>query len=176
MKLYVIRHGRTDLNEKGIMQGLNDCSINLNGIKDAEYIKDKLKDINFDICISSPLKRTLETSKIVVNNKCNIITDNLIIERNLGEFEGKKYDEYFKLKYWDYKLNNNLFNVEPVRCIFKRTKLFLDNLKKENYKNVLIVSHSAPIRAINYNINGYDSNTNFLEFKAEHAKVYEYDI
>lgn len=176
MKLYVIRHGRTNLNERKIMQGLTDESINLNGIKDAEIIKEKLKDIDFDICISSPLKRAVETSKIVANNKCNIITNDLLIERALGEFEGKTYDDYSKLGYWDYELNSSDFNVEPVRNILKRIKIFLSELKKNNYKNVLVVSHSAPIRAINYNILGYNSDTNFLEFKADHKVVYEYDI
>ena len=100
----------------------------------------------------------------------------LLIERNLGEFEGKKYAEYEKLKFWDYKLNNDSYGVEPVKDILKRTSSFLNNLKEKDYKTVLIVSHAATIRAINYNIIGYDSNTDFLEFKPTHGKVYEYEI
>lgn len=176
MRLYVIRHGRTPWNEKGLMQGIEDIKLSLTGKKEAEDIREKLKDINFDICISSPLKRTLETANIVANGKCEIITDELLIERNLGEFEGKKYDDYQKLNYWDYKLNNGLYGVEPVKDILKRTLIFLNNLKEKNYKTVLIVSHAATIRAINYNIKGYDSNTKFLEFRPVHGKVYEYEI
>lgn len=176
MKLYVIRHGRTPWNEKGLMQGWVNIKLSETGKKEAKDIREKLKDISFDICISSPLKRTLETANIVTNGKCKIITDELLIERNLGEFEGKKYAEYEKLKFWDYKLNNDSYGVEPVKDILKRTSSFLNNLKEKNYKTVLIVSHAATIRAINYNIIGYDSNTDFLEFKPVHGKVYEYEI
>ncbi len=176
MKLYVIRHGRTPWNEKGLMQGWVNIKLSETGKKEAKDIREKLKDISFDICISSPLKRTLETANIVINGKCKIITDELLIERNLGEFEGKKYAEYEKLKFWDYKLNNDSYGVEPVKDILKRTSSFLNNLKEKKYKTVLIVSHAATIRAINYNIIGYDSNTDFLEFKPVHGKVYEYEI
>ena len=176
MKLYVIRHGRTSWNEKGLMQGRVNIKLSETGKKEAKDIREKLKDISFDICISSPLKRTLETASIVTDNKYKIITDELLIERNLGEFEGKKYAEYEKLKFWDYKLNNDSYGVEPVKDILKRTSDFLNNLKEKNYKTVLIVSHAATIRAINYNIIGYDSNTKFLEFKPVHGKVYEYEI
>lgn len=176
MKLYVIRHGRTSWNEKGLMQGRVNIKLSETGKKEAKDIREKLKDISFDICISSPLKRTLETASIVTDNKYKIITDELLIERNLGEFEGKKYAEYEKLKFWDYKLNNDSYGVEPVKDILKRTSSFLNNLKEKNYKTVLIVSHAATIRTINYNIIGYDSNTDFLEFKPTHGKVYEYEI
>lgn len=176
MKLYVIRHGRTSWNEKGLMQGRVNIKLSETGKKEAKDIREKLKDINFDICISSPLKRTLETASIVTDNKYKIITDELLIERNLGEFEGKKYAEYEKLKFWDYKLNNDSYGVEPVKDILKRTSSFLNNLKEKNYKTVLIVSHAATIRAINYNIIGYDSNTDFLEFKPIHGEIYEYEI
>ena len=90
--------------------------------------------------------------------------------------KGKKYAEYEKLKFWDYKLNNDLYGVEPVKDILKRTSSFLNNLKEKDYKTVLIVSHAATIRAINYNIIGYDSNTDFLDFKPTHGEIYEYEI
>ena len=176
MKLYVIRHGRTSWNEKGLMQGRVNIKLSETGKKEAKDIREKLKNISFDICISSPLKRTLETASIVTDNKYKIITDELLIERNLGEFEGKKYAEYEKLKFWDYKLNNDLYGVEPVRHILKRTLIFLNKLKEKDYKTVLIVSHAATIRAINYNITGYDSNTNFLVFNPTHGEIYEYEI
>lgn len=124
MKLYVIRRGRTLWNEKELMQGIEDIKLSLTGKKETEDIREKLKDINFDVCISSPLKRTLETASIVTNGKCEIITDELLIKRNLGEFEGKKYNDYQKLNYWDYKLNNDSYVVETVKAILKRVLFF----------------------------------------------------
>lgn len=57
MKLYIVRHGQTDWNAKGIMQGNTDTTLNQIGRKQAERIREELKDIPIDICISSPLGR-----------------------------------------------------------------------------------------------------------------------
>ncbi len=94
----------------------------------------------------------------------------------MGDFEGKNHTLYSKHNYWNYKENSDYKNVEPVKDLLKRTKTFIVELKKSNYKNVLIVSHAATIRAINYNIKGYDENTNFLEFKPKNGEVYQYKI
>lgn len=176
MKLYMVRHGRTDWNEHGLMQGMSDIPLNENGKEEVIKSRNLLKDVNFDICISSPLRRAIETAKIIVNSKCEIICDDLLIERNLGQFEGKKYNEYSKLDYWNYNLNSDDYGVEPVRNLFLRTKKFLDKLKNKNYNSVLLVSHAATMRAMHYNITGYDTNDNFYDFFPENGKVYEYDV
>ena len=176
MKVYVVRHGRTDWNDKGLTQGKSNVPINEKGIKQAMEAKDKLKNVTFDVCISSPLKRTLQTAKIITNGKCNIITSALLLERDMGDFEGKDHTLYLKLNYWNYKENSGYNDVEPVKDLLKRTKEFIDELKMKNYENVLIVSHAATIRAINYNIKGYDENTDFLKFKPQNGEVYEYEI
>lgn len=177
MKLYMVRHGSTPWNEIGLMQGCSDISLSEIGIMQVNKVKEKLKNVDFDICISSPLRRTKETAKIIVGGKCNIIDDDLLLERGMGIFEGKMHDEYAKLNYWDYDLNNDENGVEPVKKIFNRTKLFLEKIE-EKYKDktVLIVSHAATIRCIHYNIVGYDNKTRFLDFKPQTAEVYEYDI
>lgn len=176
MKVYVVRHGRTDWNDRGLTQGKSNVPINEKGIKQAMEAKDKLKNVSFDVCISSPLKRTLQTAKIITNGKCNIITSDLLLERDMGEFEGKDHALYSKLNYWNYKENSGYNGVEPVKDLLKRTKTFIDELKNKNYESVLLVSHAATIRAINYNIKGYDENTDFLEFKPQNGEVYEYEI
>lgn len=43
-------------------------------------------------------------------------------------------------------------------------------------KNVLIVSHAATIRAIHFNIIGFNKNTNMLSFIPDNGKIFEYDI
>lgn len=177
IKLYIVRHGSTNWNDKGMLQGLSDIPINETGIKQVSITKDKLKNINFDICISSPLKRAIDTAKIIVGNKCGIVVDDLLIERTLGEFEGCTYLEYKNFNFWDYELNSNYNGVEPVKNLLSRAKIFLDKIK-DNYNNktILIVSHAATIRAIHYNIVGYNKDTKFLSFSPKNGEVYEYEI
>ncbi len=118
----------------------------------------------------------MDTAKIIVDNKCNIITNNFLIERNLGGFEGKHYEVYKKYDYWNLKKNLNYNKVESVKNVLKRTKKFLDEIKSSDYKTILIVSHHATIRALHFNIVGYDDNTNLLSFHPENGKIYKYEI
>ncbi len=177
MKLIMVRHAKTDYNDKGLVQGMTDISLNEEGKMQANKLKEKLKDIKFDICFSSPLKRTLETAKIILGNDFSIITDELLLERNMGTYEGGSFKEYQKHDFWDRNKNYDINGVESVKDILKRTKLFLDNLKeKYSDETILIVSHAATLRAIHFNIVGYDDNTWFYNFKPENAEAYEYNL
>lgn len=74
-KLYIVRHGETDWNNKGLLQGTTDIELNKEGIKQVQELS-KIIDLDkIDICICSPLKRTKETAKILVSNKKKIIYD-----------------------------------------------------------------------------------------------------
>ena len=176
MNIYVVRHGKTIMNEQGLIQGTINISLSELGIKQANETKESLKDIIFDLCISSPLKRAVETAKIIVDNKCKIITDDRLLERVMGTYEGKKHTEYAKSNYWDLKLDSSNNGVEKVSELFKRVDAFLKYVKTLNCKNVLLVSHAATIRVIHYIINGYNETTDFLEFKPKNAAVYEYKL
>lgn len=177
MEIYMIRHGQTDFNKKGLMQGNSNIPLNEVGINQALKTKEALNGIKFDLCISSPLKRTLETAQIITDNKCKIIYDNLLLERGMGEFEGKDYHLYKNYDYYNYKENLSSHGVESIRNLLDRTKIFLDKIKNEHEdKTILIVSHAATIRSLHYNITGYDENTHFLDFKVENGECYKYEI
>ena len=55
MIIYIVRHGETGLNAKGVMQGRFDEPLNQNGRDLAEVTGKAMKGIHFDYCISSPL-------------------------------------------------------------------------------------------------------------------------
>ena len=58
MRVKFVRHGQTDLNSPiRKMQGISDYDLNKNGIKQAEETREELINEDFDIIISSPLKR-----------------------------------------------------------------------------------------------------------------------
>ena len=70
--IYVIRHGQTDLNKVGRMQGRLDLPLNEYGIKQAENLRDKIKDIKFDYVFSSPQERAIQTAEIATGLKVTI--------------------------------------------------------------------------------------------------------
>ena len=177
MKLFLVRHGRTEWNINKLIQGRVDTSLCEIGIKDAKRNAKQLKNVVFDVCYCSPLKRARETADIIINNKCDIIINDLITERDVGRLEGTTVNSSKAKKFWDLDVELAEDGVESSRKLLERTKDFLELLKNK-YKDetILIVSHSGTIKALHYNIVGYDDNTDFSEFYCKHEDVLEYDI
>ena len=87
-KLYLIRHGMTDGNQKGQYIGVTDISITTNGIIELEELKKDNIYPKCELVYSSPLKRAIETAKIIYPEKDVIVNQNFK-EINFGDFEGK---------------------------------------------------------------------------------------
>ena len=130
--------------------------MNIISSKDNEFVKSikKLKDKKIDLIISSPLKRAKETAEIISDGKIKIITDSLIVERGLGEYEGSPVNDngYNADFYWNYKLNSDEKGVESVRDLLDRAQLFLDKIKQEydnkNIKSDPVAETNNPKRAV----------------------------
>ena len=65
MKVWITRHGQTDLNKKQLMQGVYDEPLNETGIAQAEETRKKIGDMKFYAVYCSPLKRAKKTAMII---------------------------------------------------------------------------------------------------------------
>lgn len=156
MNIYVVRHGQTDWNIQGFVQGRTDIELNSTGIEQAKQTANLLKDIDFIDIYSSPLKRTIDTAKLINEyHNINIITDDRLIERNFGDFEGTK--NVLKISdYLNYEHNLQTNNVEGIKKLFKRIENFLLDIYikyKDTDSNILIVTHGGVGIAITAIIN-----------------------
>ena len=176
MKLYITRHGQTDGNLFKIMDGIRDIDLNETGIKEAEKTRDNLKDIKFDLIISSPLIRTKHTMEIININNYPVIFDDRIMERDCGEFTGLGFDKLDRDLYWNYYDKNIYERAESMTHLFNRVYEFLDEIK-EKYKDktILLVTHSGVTKVINCYFNGIpeDGNLQVLGLKNCEVKVYD---
>lgn len=161
--IYLVRHAETDLNGSGIIQGTSNPHLSMNGVNKVKNLRQTIIDLGVDICYTSPLFRALETSFGLVGDKALIINDNRLIDRGMGNLEGKKKEEFDLEKYWNYNLNSTDEGVEGVKDIFKRSQDFLDEiLKKNKDKKILIVTHNANVKAIHHILRKTDLNTNLV--------------
>lgn len=158
MKIYILRHGETALNAKGVMQGWLDEPLNENGRKLAALSGQAMKGIRFDRCISSPFVRATETAEILLResgNAANIAIDDRIREIHFGDLEGKSLSEMGEE---GYKFNMDPFrfvgfpNGERIQDVCIRTQSFLKELiAKDDGKTYLISTHGCAMRAmVNY--------------------------
>lgn len=151
MKITLVRHGETESNYLDICQGSSNILLNDTGRRQCQKLRDLIKDKHFDVCYTSPLVRTVETAMILIGDRVRMIPEKRLIDRDLGELEGKERSLYDANKYWDYNLNSSELGVEPVQNIFKRCSEFLDYIKENHSdESVLIVAHAATVRAIRH--------------------------
>ena len=87
--LYIIRHGRTDWNDRHKLQGRTDVPLNEEGRRMAEEARETYRDVHFDICFCSPLIRAKETAEILLRGRdVPIQYDDRLMEMSFGRFEG----------------------------------------------------------------------------------------
>lgn len=177
MKLYVVRHGQTDQNVLGLVQGDTESDLTEKGIEDAKALRELVETLNIDVVVSSPLRRAVDTAKLITNNKHEILIDDRLIERDFGLSEGKPVDEELTIKYWDFKLNTDINQVEKVRDLMFRITEFIEDMRNRyEDKNVLVVAHSAILRAIHYSINGIPEDGDMLKIEIPNLRIIEYEI
>lgn len=177
MSLYVIRHGQTNWNLKGIIQGQKDTELNEQGILEANNAKSQFNKLDIDLIMCSPLKRTKETAKIINKDKnIEIVYRNELIERGLGEFEGKDtmVEEEDIYNYYE---NKKIKNIESVVDLCNRVDKLINEIKsKYNDKNILLVTHSGTARAIERYFYGLDEKGNLPPENLKNCEIREYSI
>lgn len=157
LNLYLIRHGETKWNVEGLMQGRKDSQLTLKGIRDTKKLADQLKDIEFQLFISSPLQRALTTTKILAEDRdINIVTDDDLLEMDFGLWEGMSHKEIKKKfpsqsnYFWNYPHLYNPLKGETFFDVKRRVMSFLNRVcvSYPNGGNILIVSHAIVIKII----------------------------
>lgn len=89
MIIYLMRHGETEWNKEGRLQGQSDIPLNELGLELAEKTAVGLRDIRFDAAFSSPLQRALATAETIVGDrKLPVVTDDRLKEMHFGANEG----------------------------------------------------------------------------------------
>ena len=152
MKIWITRHGQTNLNKKHLMQGLTDEPLNETGLLQARQAREKLGDMTFDAVYASPLDRAITTASIIGNvPKERVIIDPRIIETDFGKYECRSYYRMGPAMtlYWALP---EVFpapeSVETIASMVARSSSFLDELKQKDYETVLIACHGGIIRAL----------------------------
>ncbi len=170
MKIYLIRHGETDQNKRKCLQGRSDIELNEYGRELARKTAEGLKDIDFDIIFTSPLKRARETAEIIKGDRdIPLVCEGRIQEISFGEYEGLCYGRdnfsipdkdfmYFFDKPQKYRTPPG---GESFEEILKRTGSFLKELmEKEEYRNktILLSTHGCALKALLANVRGLSLN------------------
>lgn len=156
IKLILVRHGRTNCNESGVLSGLTDSILSEKGKEQSIKLVQYLKNENINRIYTTPFSRTRETVKKLAEIKnIKIEEKSQFNEINFGDFEGLSFKEIEK-KYPEEieKMMNEGFeykypNGESLIDTFNRVKNEVNRIVNDD-KNltVLICSHGGTIRNI----------------------------
>lgn len=162
-RIFIMRHGTTEMNLQRRMQGHIDTELNDEGRRQAAAAGEifRCAGIVFDRVYSSPLSRARESARLVsgVPEK-DILIDDRLIEFHYGVFEGKSYEQL------DGVMADFLHDpehvappegVERIDDLNRRVASFLDENKTRfsESEHVLLMVHGIVIRSMY----GYFNNT-----------------
>lgn len=162
MSVYLLRHGETEWNHKGKLQGLIDTKLNENGINQAKNVAEYFLDKQIDIIYTSPLKRAYDTACIIAKEiDSQVIKIDCLKEMplvNCQTMEKKYWFEHRKEFYHFEKLVTSCFN-----------RIIRDK------RNILIVGHGTWIKIILCKINNelFFNNTSF---EVDNCEVVEIEL
>ncbi|HDX9590999.1 TPA: histidine phosphatase family protein [Bacillus pseudomycoides] len=173
--IYVVRHGQTDLNKEGRLQGRTGLPLNEQGIEQAKGLREKLKDIKFDYIFSSPQERAIQTAEIATGIK--VIIDERLNVFDLGEADGLKKGE---VKMAGAVPDSSVYNgVEEPNSYVKRVFGFMNELESKYGKkelNILLSGHRCTTGCIAAYFEGIPEDSNILRISSNNGeyKVYNF--
>lgn len=158
-----VRHGQTDANLSGVLQGHLDTPLDEIGRAQARIAAERLKQETFDLFYTSDLSRAVETARIIGEAlKMEPVSLPDLREWHLGELEGRPHDE-LKHEFPEVirSFRHDMTDDIPVPGGESRNEFFarvgscLDRLRLENPgARILLVTHGGTLRAVYRHIAG----------------------
>ena len=156
-----MRHGQAQNNTSRVLAGrASGVKLTEKGVTQANEIGKYLKSLDVSHIYASPIERAHNTAQIVGEHVGLPTTvDERLYELEMGKFSGMAYDDLFAkhgnvfLKFYqgDPTIEEN--GVETFAQVKQRVLSIVDHVRKEHAgKNVLLVTHMDPIKAMISNV------------------------
>jgi probable phosphoglycerate mutase len=155
LEIYFIRHGETAGNRENRFRGRHDFPLNENGIRQAEALRDELREVSFDAVYSGPLSRTRQTAEILANGRSKIILEEGFNNISLGPWEDvskdevrRKYPEAWQL--WVTTPEKLSFpGMETLAQVRQRSFAALQKIIQQHPEGrIAVVTHRAVIKPL----------------------------
>ncbi len=140
--LFLVRHGETEANEKGIEAGPLDFHLTKKGRRDVRFIARMLSKVKVRAVYSSPVPRAVETAGILAkSHDLKVKTLEELTEAKIKpEFVGKKGRHHILESPEDY--------LETNDELYTRTSKAIEIIRRQNDGKVIVVSHGDVLSAM----------------------------
>jgi broad specificity phosphatase PhoE len=156
-KIYIIRHGQTDFNLKGIVQGSGvDSSLNATGRAQAEAFFEMYGEVPFDKVYTSSLKRTVQTVAQFIDKGIPHETLSGLNEISWGTNEGQKItpdeDAYYHWMLLQWQSGNTALRIQggesPDEVAARQQPVIEKILADNGDKTILVCMHGRALRIL----------------------------
>lgn len=166
LEFYVARHGQTEWNTQGRLQGWLNSPLTSKGIDSAKALGNLIKHDAFDAYYSSPSGRAFETLQIAMGSRQDeIIKDERLMEMGLGDWQGKLAHEIqsqYPEAYRDYFESPDTFMLEGAETyhdLKARVQAFIEESVENHFtetahKKILIITHGVTLMMMRLIFNG----------------------
>jgi broad specificity phosphatase PhoE len=153
--VYIVRHGETEWNAAGRIQGHTDVALSEKGRRQAKTLAQRLADVPFHAAYASDLRRASETAQIIVGERdIPLVTTPQLREYHKGVFEGltnaeieRRYPEQFAASVIN-DLDFAPTGGESIRQTTSRLAAFVASLRERHPEdNLLVVGHGGSLRS-----------------------------
>ncbi len=167
MELHLIRHGETNWNKEGRVQGQSESQLTKPGIQQAKKLGERIADIQFDKVYCSSSLRTRQTAEhVFAGTQATIIYLDNLREIYLAHWEGQLYDEIAEKEsdshghFWQ---QPHLFQVAGAESFFQLQQRAVDTIanisadqrmKEAHHNKIAVISHGALIKTYLCHIEG----------------------
>lgn len=169
MELFLVRHTAVDI-APGTCYGQHDVALDSGFPEELQTIQSKL-DTKFDKVYSSPLSRCVSLAKGLGFEKLEL--DHRLMEMHFGDWENMKWDEMESsdLNHWmENFVDVCTPNGESLTQLHARVREFIEELRIQKLKRVLIISHAGVIRCICAMILGVPLY-NIFKLSVQHGQI-----
>lgn len=154
MNLLVTRHGVTEWNERGLINGRSGDVLSTGGKGAVIKLVEELKDHKIDGVYSSPLARATQTAEPIAKDKgCDILIDDRLAEVDFGDFTGKSFEstkKAFGLNATElldtYKYDLTEFGGESWHQVKARVQDYISDMRNSGHRQVVVVTHGGILR------------------------------
>jgi len=147
-EILLVRHGETDWNLEGRVQGHTDRPLNPTGLEQARALADCLAPEELVAVYSSDLARARDTAAIVAHpHGVGVVLDPDLREKNFGSWEGSTGVEI--LERFPDAVRGRWGDAETTEMVAERAIAAIDRIRALHPAGTtLVVSHGGPLRAI----------------------------
>lgn len=184
-KIYLVRHARTGANDKGILSGVTDVEVSIEGMKQIEAFTPVFRNVKLDKIYTSPLSRTRETiAKIAQEHHLEPIVIRELIEKNNGIAETMTIEQVEQIIPGAKAMflpNGMLPDIEGAETLEQAQKRNVDTIlycAKENIgNNILICTHGFVLKLFVWKLLNRDPRKIYPNISIENTSIttVEYD-